>query len=99
MLVDIAVCLKQMQRATWEESRRELVQRHRHDFGCEAEGVLHTCRAPQGETNHRQKRVRSNQILSESQMSLSSACVCVCYHRHDAGQRPHRGLGRISPSA
>lgn len=32
-----------MQGSTWEESRRELVQGHGHDFGCEAEGIFHTC--------------------------------------------------------
>lgn len=33
-----------LQRLTWEETRRELVQRDGHDFGCEAEGIFNTYR-------------------------------------------------------
>lgn len=33
---------------TWKESGGELVQRHCHDFGREAEGVFYTCRGNKG---------------------------------------------------
>lgn len=69
-----------MQGWTWEESRRELVQRDGHDFGCEAEGIFHTCRERAGDKKsswiNKEKCVKSglNLNLTKEDYILIKPC-------------------------